>query len=116
MDEGKVRVGRNITALSVSFDSKVFSLGAVKKAAYRYLHAFATDISIVDGQMTCVLTFSSPTTEEEGVRLVNELKKEVLDQDLRERLQSETEAVRNVILAHAFSKTGLISDEPISGN
>jgi len=37
-----------------------------------------------------------------------------LDQDLRETLKVETEPVRNLILAHAFSKTGIISHEPIS--
>ncbi len=107
---------KNIKTLSVSFDSKVFCLAAVKKAAYRYLHAFTTGISIVDGRIDCKLSFSSPVTDAEGLRLVNELKKEVLDQDLREQLQARTEAVRNVILAHAFSKTGLISDERLSGN
>lgn len=102
--------------LTVSFDGKVVSLEAVKKAAYRYLYAFAADISVVDDQIHCGLTGTSSMTEEDGLQLVNELKKEVLDQDLRERLQAETEAVRNVILAHAFSKTGLIIDEPISRN
>lgn len=101
---------------TVSFDGKVFSLAAVKKAAYRYLHIFTSEISLVDGQIQCVLTCASPTTEADGIQLVNELKKEVLDQDLREQLKAETEAVRNVILAHAFSKTGLIRDESLPGN
>lgn len=105
-----------IPLLTLSFDGAVFSLNAVKKAAYRYVHTFTTDISIADGQIHCVLSFASPVAEEDRLRLVSELKKEVLDQDLRERLQAETGAVRNMILAHAFSKTGLISHEPLSGN
>jgi His-Xaa-Ser system protein HxsD len=42
---------------------------------------------------------------------VESFKKEVLDQDLRLKLKAETEPIRNLILAHAFSKTGLIADE-----
>lgn len=106
-------LGRTFT---VSFDSKVFSLNAVKKAAYEYLHVFTPEISLVESQIQCVLTCASPTSEEARAKLVEELKKEVLDQDLREQLKAETEAVRNVILAHAFSKTGLIRDEPLPGN
>lgn len=41
--------------------------------------------------------------------VVHRLKKEALDQTLRTRIKKETEQVRNLILAHAFSKSGLIS-------
>jgi His-Xaa-Ser system protein HxsD len=102
--------------LSLTFDEKVYSLNAVKKAAFRHLRGFTTDISIVNEQIHCLLTFPSPVTDDEGLRLANELKKEVLDQDLRERLKAETEDVRNVILAHAFSKTGLVNNEPLPRN
>lgn len=98
----------------VIFDRKVFTLMAVKKAAYRHLRVFSAAIDMQGDQITCQLVFSSPVSDEDGHRLVEDFKKEVLDQDLRERLKSETEAVRNVILAHAFSKTGLITDEFLS--
>ncbi len=95
----------------VTFDATVFPLIAVKKAAYKSLRAFSANISLQGDLIHCQLTFSSPVSDEEGARLVEDFRKEVLDQDLRERLKSETEAVRNVILAHAFSKTGLVNDE-----
>jgi His-Xaa-Ser system protein HxsD len=101
-------------SLVATFDSKVFTMMAIKKAAYKYVQAFSADITMQGEQINCQLTFSSPVSEEEGVRLVEDFKKEVLDQDLRERLKAETEAVRNVILAHVFSKTGLITDESLS--
>ena len=107
---------KNIRTLTVAFDGKVYSLNAVKKAAYKHVHAFTTDISVVNEEIRCLINFEQPVAEEQGLRLTNEFKKEVLDQDLRERLKVETEAVRNVILAHAFSRTGLISNEPVSGN
>ena len=102
--------------LTISFDERAFSLIAIKKAAYRYVYAFTTDISIVDGQISCVLTFDSPTNEDDKARLCADFKKEVLDQDLRETLQVQTEAVRNVILSHAFSRTGLSADAPLPSN
>ena len=100
--------------LVVTFDKMVFSLMAVKKAAYKYLRSFSVDISAQGEQIHCQLTFSSHISDVERGWLIEDFKKEVLDQDLREILKSETEAVRNVILAHTFSKTGLINDESLS--
>ena len=102
--------------ISVNFDSHVFSLVAVKKAAYKYIDSFSADINIKDDEVRCVLNFTSPISDESFARLVDEFKKEVLDQDLREKLKVETEPVRNLILAHAFSKTGIVSNEPVSGD
>jgi His-Xaa-Ser system protein HxsD len=107
---------QGIQTLPVTFDVKVYSLNAVKKAAYKHVRTFTADICVVDEEIRCLLNFEQPVTEEQGLRLVDELKKEVLDQDLRETLKVETESLRNVILAHAFSKTGLVDNEPVSGN
>ena len=57
---------------------------------------------------------NSPRSDDSFAKLIDDFKKEVLDQDLREKLKVETEPVRNLILAHAFSKTGIISHEPVS--
>lgn len=97
-----------MNSISVVFDLNAFSLSAVKSATYRYLHVFTADISIVEQQLLCVLHFVSTLSEDKTQQIVNDFKKEVLDQDLRERLKAETETVRNLILAHAFSKTGLV--------
>jgi His-Xaa-Ser system protein HxsD len=102
--------------ISVDFDSRVFSLIAVKKAAYRYIDSFSVDISLTNDEVRCLLKLTSPKSDESLGRLVDDFKKEVLDQDLREKLKIETEPVRNLILAHAFSKTGIISHEPVSGD
>jgi len=56
----------------VTFDSKVFPLMPIKKAAYKYLRAFAADITVQAEQINCQLTFSSPVTEEERIRLVED--------------------------------------------
>ena len=101
-------------ATSLAFDSHTYSLTAVKKAAYKYIDRFSADISIGDKKIICVLRFSFPGDSDARTRLVEDFRKEVLDQDLRETLKQETEAVRNLILAYAFSQTATVSDEKIS--
>lgn len=96
-----------INPVSVTFDVKTFSVNAVKSAAFRYIHLFTADIAVIHEQVQCLLHFPSSFNEAKVQQVVNDFKKEVLDQDLRERLKAETETVRNLILAHAFSKTGL---------
>jgi len=106
--------GKEAKTISVNFDSNVFSLIAVKKAAYKYIDSFSADISLTNDEVRCLLKLTSPRSDESFARLVDDFRKEVLDQDLRENLRIETEPVRNLILAHAFSKTGIISHEPVS--
>jgi His-Xaa-Ser system protein HxsD len=100
--------------IALTFDGQVYSVGAIKKAAYRFLDRFSVNISIENSKINCLLTFGSTNDSETCSRLVEDFKKEVLDQDLRETLKAETEDVRNLILAYAFSRTAMVSDEKIS--
>ena len=107
--------GKGADAILLTFDNQVYSLTAVKKAAYKYLDRFSADIRIEDARITCWLTFTSSNDQDATRRLlIEDFRKEILDQDLREALKVETEAVRNLILAYAFSQTGIPSDEKIS--
>lgn len=90
-----------------TFSAAVYSLSAVKAAAYRIAASAAVRIDSVDGEITCTLVFSKPLSAGEAADVVHQLTLEVLDQDLRESIAAETAPVRNAILAHAFSKTGL---------
>jgi His-Xaa-Ser system protein HxsD len=38
---------------------------------------------------------------------LQDFKRELIDQELRMKIKSETEAVRNLVLAYTFSRTGL---------
>jgi len=99
---------------TIGFDTKVFTTETVKKAAYRYVDRFTVDFELSGSRLTCTLSFAEDTSAEVTAKLVEEFKKEVLDQDLRERIKVETAPIRNLILAHAFSKTGLIADDQVS--
>jgi len=93
------------------FDERVYSIDAIQKAAYRYIHLFALDISLSEGSIFCVLTPTQEHSPEGLQHLLNEFKKEVLDQHLRLKIKAETEAVRNLILGIAFSNSGLLANE-----
>lgn len=93
------------------FDEMVFTIEAVQKAAYRYIHLFAAEIILNDGNIRCTLTPSQPLSPEGLEHYTSEFNKEVLDQHLRIKIKSETEAVRNLILGVAFSNSGLLSGE-----
>lgn len=82
-------------------------MAAAKAAAYRLLGRATVTIQHVDDQILCAFEFPPGTSEVDAQAAVREFKDEVLDQDLRERISEETAPLRNAILAHAFSRTGL---------
>lgn len=95
----------------MTFDKSVASLDSLKKAAYRFIDQFSVEFLPSESNVLCVLRFNPNKSEESANLTVEDFRKEVLDQDLRASIKAETEAVRNLILAHAFSKTDLIKDE-----
>ncbi len=93
------------------FDSRVYSIEAIKKAAYRFSDVMSVDIRLLPDATECVIHFIPDSAQAEKERLLGAFRSEVLDQDLRSTIAKETESVRNAILAYAFSKTGLQSSE-----
>ncbi len=92
---------------TVSFDSSVFDLDTVKKSAYKFSDLVSFDIRTSKNEIVCELTLLDKKTTDSLENIVKKLKNEILDQDLRKKIFDETEIVRNVILAHVFSNTGL---------
>lgn len=90
---------------ALSFDLSAASLDAVQRAVYRMSDRLSCDITATDGVTEVVVHPSDPDADIE--RLLGDLRNEVLDQELRERVRAETSDVRNLVLALAFSKTGL---------
>lgn len=86
----------------IEFDSHVFSLDTIKKTLYRFSDKCSFDIAMKDNIITVV--FQAKTEED----WIGKIKNEVLDQDLRDIISKETENIRTLILANAFSNTGLI--------
>lgn len=91
----------------ITFDAAAYSVDAIQRAAYRFSDRFSCDLVTGSDAHRCILTV--PRQGDEAIEaLLADFRTEVLDQVLRERIRAETREVRNVILALAFSNTGLI--------
>ena len=96
-----------IAELTLEFDADVYRLTAVKKAAYKFGDRCHIQIEKVDERQTRI-TLRAKRETEELVFLAGEFQNEVLDQELREIIGKETEGIRNLLLAQAFSETSLL--------
>ncbi|RUR08557.1 His-Xaa-Ser system protein HxsD [Legionella septentrionalis] len=93
-------------------NTSTYSLNAIKKVCYKFSSAFSVKLEKTDKEhVKVIFKFNEPITEAQLDLLKQRFHQELLDQDLREIVFKETEGVRNLILAHAFSKTTLIEPE-----
>ncbi|WP_439878178.1 His-Xaa-Ser system protein HsxD [Pseudomonas prosekii] len=92
------------------FDERLYDVDVLQKAAYRSINSLMADISFSDGQLVCALSSNIDVDEPSFRFAVQEFRKDILDYQLRHRLNAETLPVKNLILGLAFSKTGLISE------
>lgn len=95
------------TELKLNFESSVFGHEVIKRAMYRFADRCSCEIA--SGEKCTVVTVY-PNDSENPKQLEADIRNEVLDQDLRSSIARETQHVRNLILANAFSKTNLISE------
>ena len=94
--------------IPLRIDLRVYRLTAVQKTAYRLAASFTANLgSLCDDMLEVTLTFAPTTTEQEAERLTRLFYQDLLDQELREKVGEETSALRALLLAHAFSRTGL---------
>jgi His-Xaa-Ser system protein HxsD len=90
-------------------DLRVYSPTAVKKAAYRSAARCTVVIGSPDGDRLPVrFVFRPGTAASAAHEAVCRFHEDLVDEDLRERLNAETAPLRGLILAHAFSRTDLI--------
>jgi His-Xaa-Ser system protein HxsD len=92
---------------TIVLDASCHSADAVQRAAYRFIHKLAVSVSVDEGDIHCVLRCDPQHTAQLD-ELIQEFRKEVLDQVLRERIRAETAPIRAFVLALAYSRTGLI--------
>jgi His-Xaa-Ser system protein HxsD len=95
--------------LVARFDRDVYKLSAIKKAAYKYGGLFF--ILIEESEKFTEVSLKPTSTCQNPDEAAGQFCNEVLDQELREEIAAETKGVRDLLLAHAFSKTSLIDSE-----
>jgi His-Xaa-Ser system protein HxsD len=84
----------------VEFSASTQSLGALQEAAYRLVRHAACQIDEANGRYLCSL---SPTqTKLDADQLRAHFLNLVTDENLREKVNRETERLRDVIVALAF--------------
>jgi len=93
-------------ATLLELDSSVYPLEAVQKAAYRFIDRLTVLISQDQNQVFCEIDLIAGLKMPLDVVLAD-FKRELLDQQLRLKIKNETADVRNLILAYAFSRSGL---------
>ena len=93
--------------IKISFSSKVHSIEAIKKAAYRFSDRITVEIIPNEDAIDCLLLPLDQCEEQNKIEIEAAFRIEVLDQDLRMTISAETAAIRNAVLAYAFSGTGL---------
>jgi His-Xaa-Ser system protein HxsD len=96
-------------AVEVCFAAQTTSTDAIQRAAYRFSDRFSCEL--IPGEKThlCLLTPIGDMEEKD----IGSFRTEVLDQTLRERIRAETEPIRTMILAQAFSRTGVVDPQDL---
>ena len=102
---------KNELAATIRIDVQLFSLLAVKKAAYRFTDRFFVAVDSVGSSEVTVQFSAKPGIRTDTVGALEEFRNELIDQDLRERVRNETEGVRRLLLAHALSLVPLVQPE-----
>jgi His-Xaa-Ser system protein HxsD len=102
-------------SLVLEFDAVAYPLSTVQKACYRFTNIASFEIQQRkrdDQDIVLVTARPLAAKSEDGLEHLGQLvRNEALDQSLREQIREQTEGVRNLVLAHAFSKIGLIAPD-----
>lgn len=98
-----------VDELIVAFDSDVYSLSTIQKAALKFTNSFSFQFETAGKHVNVRIRSLSDAYTARTSSIELTLHNEVLDQHLRAIVAKETETERNLILAHAFSNTKLIS-------
>ena len=102
----------DIDTRDIVIDLNLYGLVSIKKACYKFTSECSVQIhNISQDQVKITFSFPHDFDNYAKEKLLNDFHNEMLDQDLREIIFKETEPVRNLILAQAFSKTSLLESE-----
>ena len=95
--------------ITLAFDQATVGLDALQRSAYAVAAEMTVDIRASGGDYACTLFPRGRDADADELR--HRFRAEVNDQILRARIAKETEPLRNLVFALAFSQTGLIEAE-----
>jgi His-Xaa-Ser system protein HxsD len=107
----------NQAHVAVPIDLRLFTLGAVMRAAYRLTDRCFVwlEHSSEDGNALVAYVIGRSPTADVGAAVL-ELQNELVDQQLRVQLEEQFKDVRTLIVAQAFSEGNLIDPNTDEGD
>jgi His-Xaa-Ser system protein HxsD len=96
-------------SVHIAFDAGVYSMDTLQRAALKFTDACSFDFRVSAGGLEVSIAPLNASYALRSDELIAKYRNEVLDQHLRAVVAKETENERNLILAHAFSNSKLIS-------
>ena len=106
---GEPDAGAEATSASaeimLAFDQATVGLDALQRAACAVAAEMTVDIRVCGPDYVCTLFPREPDAADEALK--HRFRAEVNDQVLRVRIAKQTESLRNLVFALAFSQTGL---------
>lgn len=110
IDSGKISVAE----ITLAFDQATVDLDALQRSVYALAADMTADIRVSDINYLCTLYPRKPGATDDELK--HRFRAEVNDQILRIRIAKETEPLRNLIFALAFSRTGLVDTTADANN
>jgi His-Xaa-Ser system protein HxsD len=95
--------------ITLVFDQATADLDALQRSAYAVAAEMTVDIRVSGTDYVCTLFPRTQDTVDDELK--HRFRAEVNDQILRARIAKETEPLRNLVFALAFSQTGLVEAE-----
>ena len=92
--------------ITLAFDQATVDLDALQRSAYAVAAEMTVDIRVSGADYVC--TLFPRRAEVAADELRHRFRAEINDQILRARIAKETEPLRNLVFALAFSRTGLV--------
>ena len=106
-DVGMIDSGEVSSAgITLAFDQAAVNLDALQRSIYALAADMTADIHIAGANYVCTLYPRRPGAAEDELK--HRFRTEVNDQILRIRIAKDTEPLRNLIFALAFSQTGIV--------
>jgi His-Xaa-Ser system protein HxsD len=102
--------------LAVEVDLSLYGLPAVFRACYKLTGRCYVIMARTEDPGWLTVTLLAKTSEPIAASLAGELYNEILDQQIRENLESEMGPVRELIVAQAFAEGNLLDPLRDEGN
>jgi His-Xaa-Ser system protein HxsD len=100
------------TTLSIRISHSMVSQNALLKTCYWFSRDFVCDVK-GDGDDYSIVTLKSKGAHEVSAEELREnFTTHAIDFELRERISAKTSEVRDLLLAKAFSESGVLEEQP----